>query len=193
MTIKLKAIGVFCGANLGHNSIYAEKMPHLAELLVKHNLALVYGGSKVGIMGQIANHVLNLGGKVIGVIPEDLAKKELAHEHLTELHYVSTMEERKSLIMKLSDGFMMLPGGAGSLDEFFEALTLAQLGYHEKPCGILNINHYYDHLLTFLDTVVSEGFMNIIHKDMIIIDDCPEQLINRFMKYQPPTVVRWMK
>lgn len=190
---KITNVAVFCGAHVGNHPIYAEMATHFARALVKYNHALVYGGGRVGLMGCLANEVLRLKGKVIGIMPADLVNKELAHESLTKLHVVADMQERKKLLLELSDGFVMMPGGTGTLDEFFEALTLAQLGYHQKPCGIYNINNYYDSLLASLEKMVSEGFMSPAHKEMLVVDDSAESLLKRFVAYEPPSVIRWVK
>lgn len=183
---KIKKIGVFCGANAGSDPIYTQATIQLAEYLVDAGITLVYGGSKAGLMGILADSVLKNNGQVIGVIPQSLVNVELAHPHLSELHIVNSMQERKTLIAELSDGFIMLPGGAGSLDEFFEMYTLAQLGYHAKPCSILNMNNYYDHLLTFLDHAVDQGFMKQAYRNMIIIEKTPQILLQKLNAYQAP-------
>lgn len=190
---QLNKIAVFCGASLGNHRIYADVAVQLAESLVHRGITLIYGGAGVGIMGSLADQVLKLGGHVVGVMPEDLVRKELAHPNLTELHVVPTMHARKALLAELSDGYLMLPGGSGSLDEFFDILTAAQLGYHKKPCGILNVKNYYDSLISFLDHAVMEGFINQAHKNMIIVASCPKQIIDRFAHYQAPSEVRWVK
>lgn len=185
-------IGVFCGANTGNSILYQQDAEKLADVLTHAGITLVYGGANVGLMSIIANRMLSHGAKVIGVIPKFLADVEIAHTALTELHIVNSMDERKRLIAELSDGFMMLPGGYGSLDEFFEMLTLGQLSHHAKPCGILNIEGYYNHLLTFLDHAVSEGFLKSSLRHMIIVDQNPAALLHRFMDYKAPSDKKWI-
>jgi uncharacterized protein (TIGR00730 family) len=189
---KIKKLGIFCGANMGNSSLYSEAAENLADLMSAMGIDLVYGGAKVGLMGAIANRMVQNGAAVIGVIPKSLFDVEIAHEGLTKLHVVNSMHERKALISELSDGFIMLPGGPGSLDEFFEMFTWGQLGYHTKPCGILNIAGYYDHLLKFLDNAVSQGFLKQVHRNMIIVDQSPAQLINNFMNYKAPSAKKWI-
>lgn len=192
MRMSMKKLAVFCGAHLGNQIAYSEAALRLARAFVLNNNTLVYGGSKVGLMGKVADEVLRLGGEVIGVLPKSLLERELAHENLTKLYIVEDMQERKKLLLNLSDGFIMMPGGVGSLDEFFEVLTLAQLGYHQKPCGIFNVNDYYNELMSFLKKAVQEGFVKSVHEDMILLDDCIDSLLLKFKNYHPPTVVRWV-
>jgi uncharacterized protein (TIGR00730 family) len=143
----VKQLAVFCGSSNGASEAYKEGAIQLGKELAKRNITLVYGGASVGIMGAVANTVLNEGGKVIGVIPRLLEEREISHQHLTELHTVDTMHERKSKMAELADGFIALPGGPGTLEEFFEIFTWAQIGLHQKPCGLLNINQYYNPLI----------------------------------------------
>jgi len=160
--------------------------------LVQRDIGLVYGGSKIGIMGTMANSVLQLGGKVTGIIPEPLVNKEVAHLGLTELRVTKSMHERKSLMADLADGFIALPGGIGTLEEIFEMWTWAQLGFHQKPCGLLNVSGYYDKLSEFLDYVVTEEFVRLAHREMLIIESVPARMIERFMNYVPPVVTKWI-
>lgn len=192
MSKSIKALSVFCGSNIGKDPVYRDFAVKMADSLVLHDIELVYGGASVGLMGAIADRVLSLGGKVTGVIPESLANLEISHQGLTKLYIVNTMHERKALLSKLSQGVIMLPGGTGSLDEFFEFFTWGQLGFHKYPCGILNINHYYDYLLKFIDHSVKEGFLKKEHRDMILIDECPTDLLNQFFQYEAPTVTKWI-
>lgn len=189
----LKAIAIFCGANVGSNPIYATTATQLANLFADSNITLVYGGANIGLMGILADQVLTRGGKAIGVIPQSLVDVEIAHKNLTELHVVHTMHERKALMAELADGFIMLPGGPGSLDEFFEMYTWAQLGYHKKPCGLLNVNGYYDHLLKYLDHAVTEGFLKQSQRDMIIVDQSCQSLLQKFATYEPLQDTKWLK
>jgi uncharacterized protein (TIGR00730 family) len=181
----INTLCVFCGAHTGNVDTYRHDAERLADALTQAGINLVYGGAKVGLMGIIANRMLSNGSNVIGVIPQSLVDVEIAHEKLTELHIVNSMHERKALLSKLSDGFIMLPGGPGSLEEFFEVITAAKLGYHTKPCGILNSDGYYNQLLNFLDHTVQQGFLRPAHRNLIVVDQDPKALINRFMNYQP--------
>ncbi len=190
---KLTSLAVFCGSNMGHHPEYSKGAEQLAAILLANNITLVYGGANVGIMKVIADAVLAGGGKVIGVIPQTLVDVEIAHRGLTELYVVTSMSRRKELIGEISDGFVLLPGGAGSLDEIFEMFTFAKLGYHEKPCGILNTANYYDHLIKFLDHAVMEGFIQSTHRDMLLIEESPEGLFKKFLAYQPSKEMKWIK
>jgi uncharacterized protein (TIGR00730 family) len=164
----------------------------MAEALVCRNIRLVYGGASIGIMGTVADQVLKLGGQAIGVIPKALAHKEVAHKNLTELYVTQSMHERKMLMAELSDGFIALPGGIGTLEELFEIWTWAQLGFHKKPCGLLNVEGYYDSLINFLDHVLAEQFVNKHHHAMLIIETNPDELLDRFANYRPPAVRHWV-
>lgn len=188
-----KSIAVFCGSNTGNLPIFSEAARELAQTLVDKDITLVYGGAKAGLMGVMADYALKCGGKVVGVLPKSLLGIEIAHQGLTELHLVDSMHDRKALMSQLADGFMILPGGAGSLDEFFEAYTWAQLGYHHKPCGILNIDGYYDHLIQFLDNAVAKGFIKTIQREMIQIESSPQNLLAAFSRYQAPQVNKWIE
>ena len=174
---KLKRIAVFCGSNLGQSRRYQQSARDVGQALSRHNKTLIYGGGSVGLMGVIADTLLEQKGEVIGVIPELMASTEVAHQGLSELIIASTMHERKATMASLADGFMLLPGGAGSLDEFFEILTWRKLGLHDKPCAILNHEGYYDKLLQFIDHAVSEGFMQQAHRDMILVGDDSYELV----------------
>ena len=189
---EVKSIAVFCGSNSGTLPCYKEAAAQLAETLCREKISLVFGGAKVGLMGVLANSMIEHKGHSIGVIPQSLIDVEIAHQGLSELKVVESMNERKLQMTEISDGYLMLPGGPGSLDEFFEVLAVAQLGYHAKPCGILNTNHYYDDLLKFLDRAAEHGFMQQVHRNMIIIDDNPESLIKQFQDYQAPEVKKWV-
>lgn len=186
-----RKLAIFCGSNLGTDSQYIKASEELADVMSRLDIGLVYGGAKVGLMGIIANRMLQNGSEVIGVMPRSLVEIEVAHPSLTKLHTVNSMSERKELMAELSDGFIMLPGGAGTLDEFFEMFTTAQLGYHAKPCAILNTNGYYDSLLEFLDNAVSQGFVKKIHRDMIIVTQSPPTLIDKVIAYQAPREKKW--
>lgn len=186
MTHPIKSICVFCGANAGNNPIYAEAARELAHALIDANIDLIYGGAKVGLMGIIANEMLSLDGNVIGVMPEKLVRHyEVSHTNLTKLHIVNSMHERKLLMIELADAFIMLPGAAGSLDEFYEVMTLAQLHYHTKPFGIININHYYDSLLDYMKHAVNEGFLHQSVHDLMIVENNVPDFMQRLVSYSP--------
>jgi len=163
----------------------------LGEALASRGVGLVYGGAKVGLMGIVANTVLQAGQSVVGVIPESFAHA-VAHQGLSELHIVDSMHSRKAKMCDLSDGFIALPGGYGTMDEMAEILTWAQLGLHRKPCGLLNVHGYFDHLLAFFDHAVNEGFMKREHREMLLVDDSPISLLDRFSTYQVPVVEKWI-
>jgi uncharacterized protein (TIGR00730 family) len=189
---ELKSICVFCGSNFGSRPEYGAAAESLGKLLVQHGISLVYGGGKVGLMGKIADAVLKAGGQVTGIIPQALVLKEIAHEGLTELRVVDSMHERKALMADLADGFITMPGGFGTLDEFCEILTWAQLGIHHKPCGVLNVNGYFDHFLKLLDHAVSELFLRPPHRAIVISDSDPETLLGRMMEYEAPLTGKWI-
>lgn len=173
----MKRLCVFCGASMGRNPAYAEAARSLAKILATKGITLVYGGASVGVMGQLADAALEAGGKVIGVMPQELVNREVSHLHLSELIIVGSMHERKAKMAELSDGFIALPGGLGTLEELFEVLTWAQLRFHAKPCGLLNTNGYYDQLISFLDHSVDEKFIKPTHRQMIVLGDEPNALL----------------
>ena len=181
----MKRICVFCGSNAGARSEYAEAARALATVLAERKLGIVYGGGNVGLMGVVADAALARGGEVIGVIPQKLVDKEVAHRGVTELLVVETMHERKALMNDLSDAFLALPGGFGTLDEFFEVLTWAQLGFHGKPCALLNVAGYYDGLLAMLDHAVTERFLRPAHRELVIADTDPLRLLQRLSAFAP--------
>jgi uncharacterized protein (TIGR00730 family) len=187
----MKRVCVNCGSNPGFNGIYMETARKLGNALVCHNLELVYGGAEVGLMGEVANAVMQAGGTAIGVIPQFLADR-VSHRGLTELHIVGSMHERKQMMAELSDAFIALPGGFGTLEEIAELLTWAQLGFHEKPCGLINVAGYYDSFLSFLDHAVSEGFMKQEHRNMLLVTGDPAALLERFKTYAAPQVEKWI-
>lgn len=189
----INSICIYCGSSSGRLDAYASAALSLAESLVNRDIRLVYGGASIGIMGMVANQVLKLGGQAIGVIPKALAHKEVAHHHLTELHVTQSMHERKMLMGELSDGFIALPGGIGTLEELFEIWTWAQLGFHQKPCGLLNVEGYYDSLIEFLDHVRAEQFVKHHHHAMLMVESDPEALLDRYVDYHPPTVEHWLE
>jgi len=187
----VQRVCVYCGSNTGGRPAYADAARDLADVLVRHDLELVYGGSDKGIMGVIADEVLSLGGKVHGVIPKLLCEKEVAHQNLTELHIVASMHERKSMMAVLSDGFIAMPGGFGTLEEIIEIITWGQLKFHDKPCGLLNVDGYFDHLIAYLDHASNEGFLRTENREMLLVDDTASGLVQQFEKYTAPTVHKW--
>jgi uncharacterized protein (TIGR00730 family) len=187
----MKRICVNCGSSPGFGPAYLEAARKLGSTLAGRNLELVYGGAEVGLMGEVANAILQAGGTAIGVIPQFLADK-VSHRGLTELHVVSTMHERKQMMADLSDAFIALPGGYGTIEEVTELLTWAQLGFHKKPIGLLNVSGYFDSFLSFLDHTVSEGFTKQEHRDMLFVSEEPEILLNRFKSFVVPMVDKWV-
>jgi uncharacterized protein (TIGR00730 family) len=179
----MKRICVYCGSSPGSHPAYLKGARDLGNALVNRGLGLVYGGARIGIMGCIADTVLAGGGEVIGVIPKALADREIFHTGLSRLEIVTTMHQRKTLMADRSDGFIALPGGLGTLEEIFEALTWAQLGFHNKPCGLLNIQGYYDHLAAFLDHAMDQGFVTDDSRSMLMAQTDPGQLLDRFAGY----------
>jgi uncharacterized protein (TIGR00730 family) len=188
----LQSVCVFCGSSTGGNAAYTEAARSLGTTLAEANIRLVFGGGHVGLMGVISNAALAAGGEVIGVIPKFLVERELAHEGLSDLRIVGSMHERKALMSDLSEGFIALPGGTGTLEEFFEVLTWAQLGEHEKPCGLLNVAGYYDPLLTAFDRMVEADFLSESNRALLLVEDDPERMLQRFDHYEPPKTVKWI-
>ena len=187
----MKRICVFCGSNAGARSEYAEAARTMATVLAERKLGIVYGGGNVGLMGVLADAALARGGEVIGVIPQKLVDKEVAHRGVTKLLVVETMHERKALMNDLSDAFLALPGGFGTLDEFFEVLTWAQLGFHGKPCALLNVAGYYDGMLAMLDHAVTERFLRPAHRELVIADTDPLRLLQRLSAFVPAPKGKW--
>ena len=188
----MKRLCVYCGSNPGKSAEFLEAARELARQLIQREICLVYGGASVGIMGEIADTVLAGGGEVIGVIPQALVDKEVSHTGLTELKIVTSMHERKEIMADISDGFIALPGGLGTLEEIFEVLTWAQLGFHHKPCALLNVKGYYDTLTQFLDHAVAEGFVASIHREMLLVEDDPHTLLEIMSTYSAPAVDKWI-
>ncbi|MFC1689827.1 TIGR00730 family Rossman fold protein [Pseudomonadota bacterium] len=188
----MKTICVYCGSNPGRVPDYREAARRLGQELAERRLGLVYGGASVGVMGAVADAILEGGGQAVGVIPHSLATKEVSHHGLDQLFVVDSMHERKAKMAELSDGFIALPGGWGTIEEIFEMLTWAQLGFHEKPCGLLNVSGYYDHLFAFLENAIREQFVKPEYRPMIMMDDDPESLIQRFEQYRAPKVKKWI-
>lgn len=191
--MKFKSLCVFTGSNPGNHPDYEKNAFLLGETLAKHQITLVYGGASVGLMGRVADACLQAGGKVHGVIPRSLEEKELSHKNLTHLDVVESMHERKARMAELSDGFIAMPGGMGTLEEIFEVITWSQLGFHDKPCGFLNVNGYYDHLLQFLDQTVTQGFQNAIHHTATLSAATIDELLIRFENYTPVRVQKWVE
>ena len=188
----MESIVVFCGSSLGQESAYAKDAHSLGKLLAKTGIRLVYGGAKIGIMGKVAQGVLEGNGTVIGVIPEFLMKKEVYHPELNELVITKDMHERKLKMHGLSQGIIMLPGGFGTLEEFFEMLTWAQLGLHRYPIGILNTNGFYDPLLTMLKAMVEKGFVQEEHYSMLLVSESSSELLHKMQNYEPIPVPKWL-
>ncbi len=182
----IKRICVYCGSSFGADPAYQQEARSLGALLAKRGIALVYGGGKVGLMGEIARAVIAGGGEVIGVIPRHLAEKEVAFKGISDLRLVENMHERKALMADLADAFIALPGGLGTLEEVAEILTWSQLGLHEKPCGLLNVAGYFDALLAFLDRMVAAHFLHAVHREMLLVRTDPAALLSAFDAYSPP-------
>lgn len=188
----MQSICVFCGSSPGTRSLYQTSAEQLGQALVERGIRLVYGGGNVGLMGIIADAVLAAGGEAIGVIPEFLVAKELAHQGLTQLHIVDSMHTRKAMMAELADGFIALPGGYGTFEEFCEVLTWAQLGSHQKPCGLLNVNGYYDKLLAMFDHAVEEQFVRPRHRELVLEAQEPDALLDQFAAFKPITLHKWV-
>ncbi|AZA92542.1 LOG family protein yvdD [Chryseobacterium nakagawai] len=188
----MKSITVFCGSSFGTDTIYEEQAFLLGQTLAKQNIQLIYGGSETGLMGTIANGALSENGKVTGVLPHFLQAKEIAHKSLTELVLVETMHERKTKMSELCDGVIVLPGGYGTLEEFFEMITWAQLGLHQKPIAVLNIDGFYDDLINLIQNMVHKGFLKQVNRDMLLISDHIDELLEKMKNYQAPTVGKWI-
>lgn len=189
----MKSIAVFCGSSTGNNPKFIETAKEVGKILAQQKITLVYGGAQIGIMGALANAVLEHNGQVIGVIPKFLTNKEIVHQELTELHEVKTMHERKLLMNEKSDAVMALPGGFGTLEELFEMVTWSQLGLHQKPIGILNIDGFYNHLLAFIDHTLSQELMTTANRKLIIDATDPRDLLHQMREYQPQDVPSWIK
>jgi len=188
----MKSIAVFCGSSEGASSIYKESAVKLGHVLAEQQITLIYGGANVGLMGAVADAVLEQGGRVIGVLPFFLQDREIAHKGLTELVMVDSMHERKAKMAELADGFIALPGGPGTMEEFFEIFTWGQLGLHRKPCGLLNINHYFDPIVSMFDVMQREQFMQPKYRSMVITDHTPEGILKQFSNYDAPSVKTYL-
>ena len=188
----MKRVTVFCGSSFGTEDIFKSQATLLGQTLAKRNIELVYGGAKVGLMGAVADGVLSEGGKVIGVLPNFLKSKEIAHEHLTELILVDSMHGRKTKMNELCDGVIALPGGFGTLEELFEMLTWGQLGLHQKPIAILNIDGFYDALIDLVQTMVDKGFLKQLNQEMLLVSKNIEELLEKMKNYQALTTGKWI-
>ncbi|CAM3431102.1 TIGR00730 family Rossman fold protein [Flavobacterium chungbukense] len=188
----MKRITVFCASSFGTEKVYEEQAILVGKTLAEQNIELVYGGANVGLMGAFADGALNAGGKVIGVLPNFLRSKEIAHQGLTELILVESMHERKTKMNDLCDGVIALPGGFGTLEELFEMLTWAQLGLHKKPIAILNINGFYDSLITLLETMTEKGLLKEVNQKMLLVSDTIDDLLEQMKNYTAPTVGKWI-
>ena len=187
----MKSICVFCGSSTGRNTAYREAAARLGRLLAEKGLKLVYGGGNIGLMGEIAQNVISSGGTAIGVIPQFLVEKELVYTDLTKIHVVDSMHERKAMMAELADAFIAMPGGFGTLEETVEVLTWAQLGLHNKPIGLLNIDGYYDYLNRFFEHMVTEDFLLREYKDMLLMKSEPAELLDSLTTFELPDVDKW--
>jgi uncharacterized protein (TIGR00730 family) len=188
----MRRLCVFCGSNAGHDPAYRAVAVEVGQFLARQGIGIVYGGGRIGLMGAVADAALAAGGEVIGVIPQALMDREIGHAGLTELRVVGSMHERKASMADLSDGFVALPGGIGTLEELFEMWTWAQLGLHRKPCGLIEVTGFFAPLLTFLDRLVMTGFVRPEHRAMLLESGSPEDLLARFLAYQPPEIPKWI-
>lgn len=188
----MKRICVFCGSSAGSQAEYRASAEELGAELTRRNIGLVYGGGNVGLMGAIADSVLQAGGEAIGVIPEHLMTREIGHKQLTKLHVVKSMHERKAMMADLSDAFIALPGGFGTFEEFFEVVTWSQLGLHLKPCGIINVLDYYTPLLEMLDHAMEQGFLKPQNRGLILSRDTPKDLLQALDEWRPVHVEKWL-
>ncbi|MBC9798053.1 TIGR00730 family Rossman fold protein [Sinomicrobium weinanense] len=189
----MKRITVYCGSNEGNDPVYKAQAHLLGKILAQRNIELVYGGARVGLMGAIAEGTLEEGGRATGVLPRFLRDKEIAHERLTELELVDTMAERKARIEEMADGIIALPGGYGTMDELFEALTNAQLQLHQKPIGLLNTAGFYDGLVQLLETMTARGLLKEVNRNMLLVSDNIDELLDQMFSYTPATVNKWIE
>jgi uncharacterized protein (TIGR00730 family) len=189
----MRRVCVYAGSNPGSEPGYAEAARALAAVMAERGIGLVYGGGKVGLMGVLADTILAAGGEAIGVMPQALIDREIGHTGLTDLKVVPSMHERKALMAELADGFVAVPGGIGTLEELIEIYTWSQLGIHDKPCGVLNVRGYYDHLAAFLDHAVREGFLRAEHRAVLTVAEDPAALLDAFAAFTPPRVGKWLE
>lgn len=188
----VQSVCIFCGSNNGKDPVYAEATRTMVAALAAAGIKIIFGGGKVGLMGVVAESALEAGAHVIGVTPQHLLEREVVHRGLTELHVVDSMHERKVMMLQMADAFIALPGGMGTLDEIFEALTLTQLGMHRKACGFLNVGGFYDRLMDFLDHAVDERFIRAEHRGMIVVETDPQRLLDGLQNWSMPEVSKWM-
>jgi len=190
--MKLKQVVIFCASSPGHESIFMESARMVGEALVTRGINLVYGGGRVGLMGAIADSVMANGGEVYGVIPKFLNSKEIGHREISQLLEVDTMHERKAKMNLLCDGVIALPGGFGTMEELFEMLTWGQLGLHQKPIGLLNVDGFYDHLILFIEHMVKSGLLKKENQDMLLFANDIHELIDKMEAYEAPSVPKWL-
>ncbi|GAB4190098.1 MAG: TIGR00730 family Rossman fold protein [Wenzhouxiangellaceae bacterium] len=188
----MQRVCIYCGSSMGANAVYEQAARELVAAMAERGLGVVYGGARVGLMGVVAEAALAADCEVIGVIPRSLQTKEIAHDGLSRLEVVGSMHERKARMVELADGFIALPGGAGTMDELFEVFTWAQLGFHRAPCGLLNVAGYYDGIAGFVNKAVEQAFIRPQHRELLLIDDQADRLLSRFAEYQPPQVPKWI-
>ena len=188
----MKRLCVFCGSSPGRNPAYLAAAAELGTVLAKRRIGLVYGGAAIGLMGAVADAARAAGGEVIGVIPRALVELEVAHTGLADLRIVASMHERKALMAELSEAFIALPGGIGTLEELFEVWTWGQLGSHRKPCALFNVAGFYDRLLGFLDFVADEAFLRPVHRNMLLVAESPNSLLEQLQAYRAPPETRWI-
>ena len=188
----MRRVCVFCGSSVGNQRAYSEAAEALGAVLAERGIGLVYGGGNVGLMGVIADAVMARGGQVIGVIPQSLADREIAHTGITELRVVDSMHTRKAMMAELADAFIAMPGGVGTFEEFFEVVTWTQLGLHRKPCGLFNVSNFYAPLAAFIDQAVTEGFIRPVHRAAIIVDSDPMRLLDTLGTIELPRVPKWI-
>lgn len=189
----MRRLCVFCGSSFGNDPLFRRAARSLGSAIAGAGVELVYGGASVGLMGAVADAALEAGGRVVGVMPQALVDKEIAHAGLSDLRVVASMHERKALMAELSDGFVALPGGLGTFEELFEVWTWAQLGHHAKPCSLFNAGGFYDGLVAFLDSVTASRFIKPVHREMLIVADDPAVLLERLRGYTPPAVIKWIE
>lgn len=189
----MKSICVFCGSSMGIRPEYRKGAVELGEILLKRRIQVIYGGANVGLMKILADTVLAGGGEVIGIMPRRLVENEVAHQSLTQMHIVETMSERKAKMVELSDAFIAMPGGFGTFDELAEVITYNQLRLTDKPIGILNLDHYFDHLLAFFTHTANEGFLRHEHRQNLIVDENPEALFVKMEQFLPVSIEKWIR
>jgi hypothetical protein len=189
----MQHVCVFCGSSPGNRPVYLDAAHQTGMALVQRGIGLVYGGAQLGLMGRIADTVIEQGGNVIGVMPEHLSIKEVLHPNLPDLRIVDSMHTRKALMAELSDAFIAMPGGLGTLEELCEILTWGQLGLHRKPCGLLNVAGFFDPLLALLDHAVAEGFLRPVHRNLVLVAAAPEELLDKLAAYEAPPLPKWIE